>query len=107
MADINNIHKNVHSNLLINLKNNWNWIFFLHNKVFQKQCPIDINCISDLCQPIAITGSNFNSSCKLTIKVDSPNALYFFNDIKPLIILSINEFFKSKIISDITIININ
>jgi hypothetical protein len=66
-----------------------------------------IDCISDLCEPIALTGSNFNSSSRLTIKIKSPAYLYFFNEIKPIILLSINEFFKSKIIHEIYIMCVN
>jgi hypothetical protein len=102
-----NIINNPHGNLLFLLKQNWSWIFFLHKEIFKKSCPVEIDCISGLCNPITITGSNLNNSCKLTIKVSSPSCLYYFNEVKPLIILSINEFFKSKIINDIYIINDN
>ena len=98
---------NVHHNLLFLLKKNWSWVFFLHKDVLKKSCPVDINCISDLSEPIAITGSNLNSSSRLTIKITSPSCLYYFNEIKPIIILSINEFFKTKIINDIYIIHAN
>ena len=98
---------NVHHNLLFLLKKNWSWIFFLHKDVLTSSSPVSIECISYLSEPIAITGSNFNSSSRLTIKINSPSYLYFFNEIKPIILLSINEFFKSKIINEIYIICAN
>ena len=100
-----NLTTNVHYNLLFLLKKNWHWIFFLHQKLLTAPCPIPINCISDLSCPIGITGSNFNNSCKITVQVDNPACCYFFNEIKPLMIISINEFFKSKIVNEIYIIS--
>jgi hypothetical protein len=101
------IINNPQGNLLFLLKQQWNWIFFTHKEVFKKSCPVQIECLSDLCEPITITGSNLNSSCKLTIKIRSPSCIYYFNEIKPIIIISINEFFKSKIINDIHLIASN
>ena len=98
---------NVHHNLLFLLKKNWSWIFFLHKDILTKSSPVAIDCISNLSEPVAITGSNFNSSSRLTIKIHSPSYLYFFNEIKPIILLSINEFFKSKIINEVSVIYAN
>jgi hypothetical protein len=99
------LSNNIYNNLLLELKNNWPWILFSQKDYFLAQCPINTGCLSELSTPVGITGSNFNSSNKLTIKVHSPSCLYFFNEIKPVLILSINEFFKAKIINQLVVIS--
>ena len=96
----NIINSNIHNNLLFILKNNWYWILLLHKYFFKQSLPDGLE-INNLCRPIGITGSNFNNSSKLTIEIFNPCYLYYFNDIKPVILLSINEFFKSKVINEL------
>jgi hypothetical protein len=103
--DKNNILAvNPNAILLANIRIHWRWIFFAQEQVIEKKLGASRR-IWEICEAGGISGSNLNSSCRLTITAYSAGAIAALNSIKQEIIIMINEFFKLKVISDIYVVS--